>query len=403
MSRLIRYGASASVSVISKKLFPPPPRPSFSSITTSYNIKPETLIPCSAYNTFRFSSDYSRFRFMLSRQNFDCYSISDYNNLFSSLHKTGHDYDIIELAQLWEKSLTYNNVFPNIDTWKILINCYCLTGKSGDISLAFSLFRQIINAGHCPTTSTLNDLFEGLCRRGLIYKAIMFYNYTVLKGFQLNHKTYFILIKGLCEIGETKLAIHFFREALQIHKELIKQMGETKRETKTVIQLLNEVLQRDMQGDKEQKCDALAVRSLYELIILRLCRDGLLKEAHDLLSEMINIMPDPCTSTYSYLIYGYCINGQFKQAIALFKELGKILPVDFFRELPKNVSTLVTEQEVKTAKRAAAVLIKRGVRPDLAGYQSVRGGLFSGGRVKVARYVEDMSLSFSIRFGGKLY
>jgi pentatricopeptide repeat protein len=87
----------------------------------------------------------------------------------------------------------------------------------------------------------------------------MFYNYTVLKGFQLNHKTYYILIEGLCELGETKLAIHLLREALQIDKELKKEIGETK----TVIQLLKEVLQ----SDKEQKYDALACRSLYELII----------------------------------------------------------------------------------------------------------------------------------------
>jgi len=133
LSRLVRYGASTSVTIISNKLFPSRPfvsyLRSFSSMTTSYNINidPETLGPCSAYNTSTST---------LSRLYFDCYSISDYNYLFSSLHKTGHDYTIIQLAQLWEKSLTYNNVFPNIDTWKILINCYCLTGKSGDISLA---------------------------------------------------------------------------------------------------------------------------------------------------------------------------------------------------------------------------------------------------------------------------
>jgi pentatricopeptide repeat protein len=77
---------------------------------------------------------------------------------------------------------------------------------------------------------------------------------------------------------------------------------------------------------------------------------------------MIKNLPGLCTSTYSYLIYGYSINSQFKQAIALFKELKKIVPVGFFRELegaPKNISTLVTEQEVTAAKRAADVLITR--------------------------------------------
>jgi len=326
----------------------------------------------------------------------DCFSISDYNNLSSSLHKTGHENTNIELAQLWKEIITYTKAFPDIDTWKSQINSYCLTGKSGDISLAFSVFRRIINTGHCPTTSTLNDLFDGLCRRGLVYKAIMFYNYTVLKDFQLNPRTYSILIQGLCGIGETKLAIRLLREAMHIYKESIKEIRESN--TQPAEQLLKKVVEgvdKEQRVDKEQKCAHITVRSWYELIILRLCRDGLLKEAHDLLSEMVILLA--CnTSAYVNLIHAYCINGQFKQAIASFKEWGKLLPVGYFRELPKNNSTLVTEQEVKAAKRAAAVLIKRGVRPDLAGFQSVRGGLFSGGRVKVARRVEDISFFFSV-------
>ena len=117
LSRLMRYCASASVSII------PPSRPfvshlgSFSSMTTSSNVNPVTPIPCSSHNMLVF-------KLMLSPSGVDCYSISDYNNILSSLHKTGHDLTIIELAQRCEKSKTYNNVFPNINTWKILISCH---------------------------------------------------------------------------------------------------------------------------------------------------------------------------------------------------------------------------------------------------------------------------------------
>ncbi|KEH40772.1 hypothetical protein MTR_1g034410 [Medicago truncatula] len=45
--------------------------------------------------------------------------------ILSSLHKMGHDLTTLELAQRWEKSKTYNNISPNIDTWKILTSCHC--------------------------------------------------------------------------------------------------------------------------------------------------------------------------------------------------------------------------------------------------------------------------------------
>jgi hypothetical protein len=75
-----------------------------------------------------------------------------------------------------------------------------------------------------------------------------------------------------------------------------------------------------------------------------------------------------------------------------------------FRELKatENINTstyiptleLGKEHEVRAAKRALSVLIKRGVQPHLASYQSVVGGLYRGGRVKVARKVEELSLQF---------
>ena len=247
----------------------------------------------------------------------------------------------------------------------------------GNMFAAFSLFRKIIKTGHRPTTSTLNDLFRGLCCRGKIYKAIMFYNYTILKGFQLNHHSYSILINGLCEIGETKVAIHLSieAEALQIDKEQKHGLCVIE-ETKTVTQLSQELLQN---VGKEQIYDAFTVRCLYQRIILRLCRDRHLKEAHDLFSEMIVKKIMPSNVVYCCLVYGYCITGQFKQAIALLREFGEALR-NISNEQDVKAAKLVTEQEVKTAKRAVAVLIKRGVKPDFASYQSVSGGLYKGGR-----------------------
>jgi len=67
------------------------------------------------------------------------------------------------------------------------------------------------------------------------------------------------------------------------------------------------------------------------------------------------------------------------------------------------VPTLVTKQEVKSAKRAVAVLIKHRVKPNLASCLSMIGGLFKGGRVKIARKVEQVSLALSAPFPRQLF
>jgi len=92
----------------------------------------------------------------------------------------------------------------------------------------------------------------------------------------------------------------------------------------------------------------------YRNIIRRLCKERLVHQAYDFYSEMTakNIS---CGSTiYRNLIYGYCIVGQFKQAIAFFGQLEPepaplyILPCPSFNVA--LTSALVTDGEVKDAK-----------------------------------------------------
>jgi pentatricopeptide repeat protein len=62
-----------------------------------------------------------------------------------------------------------------------------------------------------------------------------------------------------------------------------------------------------------------------------------------------------CT-TYHNLIYGYCIVGQFKQAIALFREL----EASKYMDPSVYVPILVAEGEVIFAKGAITHMVKGG-------------------------------------------
>lgn len=284
-------------------------------------------------------------------------TISDYNTLFSSLLNINQHSTVIRLAQ----NLDLESVTPDINTWLILITCYA---KNGHISSAFSLFSKIINAGYRPSSSNMNDLFCCLLAPGHVYQAMLLHNYILLKGgFRLSYNTYHHLVGSLCEIGETKRAIHLFRK-----------------------------IEMDLNGLHEYQLE-----HFYSYIIRRLCKDRLVHQAYDFYSEMTakNIS---CGSTiYRNLIYGYCIVGQFKQAIAFFRQFGPepplyILPCPSFNLA--LASAFVTDGEVKDAKSAVAVMVKHGVKPNVASYHSIIDELYKGQRVgKIAKTVETLLLN----------
>ncbi|KEH42227.1 pentatricopeptide (PPR) repeat protein [Medicago truncatula] len=277
-------------------------------------------------------------------------SISEYNAVLSSLLRMGYHPTVLSFAQQLEES--HNNhlqrVLPDIHTWTILIKAHAF---DGNMFSAMSFFHKIINNGHRPTAEeTLNILLHGFCVRHQIHKAMLFYNYIVLKnengaGFKWNYHSYLILITGLCRIGETQSAIQLLRKALQIEIDT-------------------------------ESLHAFTVMRCYNTIIFRLaCKDRLINQAYDLYSEMKlhgnNVSPN--SHTYHHLIFGYCIIGQFKQAIRLFKEFKASINIR-----PCLLTIAVTEREVKSAKSVVAVMIKGGLRPNVASYHSVIDRLYKG-------------------------
>jgi len=131
--------------------------------------------------------------------------------------------------------------------------------------------------------------------------------------------------------------------------------------------------------------------------LFRLCKDKLVNQAYDLCSE-INHVDDndvkPDAITYLNLIYGHCILSQFKQALALFREMETSTYL-LYPTKTTSPTNLVTEQEVNSAKTAAAVMIKDGVKPNAASYHSVIGRLYKGRSThvvmnKIAQKVEDL-------------
>lgn len=297
-------------------------------------------------------------------------SISYYNYVLSTLARMGSSGVVVSLFEQLKQSSQFNNgrVVPNIHTWTILIQSH---SRAGNMSSAIDLFHKIIDTGHYPTTQTLNDLLDGFCRRHQIHQAIHFLNDIILtnSNLVLNCRSYSILIDESCDTGETQIAIQLLRDALQIGRR----------------------------SDPDPAEDGYLLKRCCNNILFRLCKDKLVNQAYDLCSE-INHVDDndvkPDAITYLNLIYGHCILTQFKQALALFREMETSTYL-LYPTKTTSPTNLVTEQEVKSAKTAAAVMIKGGVKPNAASYHSVIGRLYKGRSShavmnKIAQKVEDL-------------
>lgn len=167
--RCVSVSSSSSSIIISRnKFFGPPPRPYVSLKSYSDDKKKKKMKPlytprfCEGDDGIMASARAvnlatHRFNSMLGY----C-PISDFNSLFSSLLDIHQHSTILKLAKKIESQTPYSHyVVPDIDTWLILFTCHA---RSGNFSSAFSLFREIIETGHRPSTSIpfwmiFSDLF----------------------------------------------------------------------------------------------------------------------------------------------------------------------------------------------------------------------------------------------------
>lgn len=86
-----------------------------------------------------------------------------------------------------------NGIQSDLVTFNILINCYWQLGQN---AFSFSALAKILKLGYHPDVFTLSTIMKGFCLKGEVHKALHFHDKVVADGFQLDHVSYGILIKG---------------------------------------------------------------------------------------------------------------------------------------------------------------------------------------------------------------
>jgi len=271
------------------------------------------------------------------------------NKKLNQLVKTDKNY----LAAIsFSHRMELDDIKPNIVSFNILINCYCLLRRMGS---TFSIFGKIFKMGYYPGIITLNTLMKGLCLHGRINEAKWFHKKLVAHGYELNHLTYGTLINALCKRRETGAAIQLLRQA--------------ERENVS----LNVVL--------------------YNTIIDSLCKENRVTDAFDLYNEMVlkyKISLSPNVVTYNTLINGLCIAGQLKEAYELLnKMVSKYIKPDVYT-FDIMVEALCKEGKVDEAQIVIdEMMVQVEVEPDVVIFNSFMHGCFVGNQPNKAKDTFD--------------
>ncbi|XWS74544.1 hypothetical protein CRYUN_Cryun01aG0007100 [Craigia yunnanensis] len=181
---------------------------------------------------------------------------------------------------------------------------------------AVSLLRQMEFLGiyhDVYTLSILLNCFCGLHRVGFGFSVLG----RMLKlGLQPVTVTFNTLIYGLCIGGKVAQAVRLFDDMVRegtiidslckdkLVTEALNLISEMTGQWKEVMTLLNEMLANN--------CKPNVIT--YTLLVDALCKEGKISEAHDIVERMIQHGVQPNTITYSALMDGYCLQGQMYDA-----------------------------------------------------------------------------------------
>ncbi|MQL92619.1 hypothetical protein Taro_025235 [Colocasia esculenta] len=264
------------------------------------------------------------------------FGVATYNLVIDGLLKDGYIYDALWLV---EKLNVAGNP-PDTLTCNIVIKGL---SKNGNSTVALKLFeKMVMQEGHCkPDVVTCCAITDGLCEEGLFDDALRAIQDMKAVGISLDIMVYHTLIKHLCKMGNTKLAI-----------DLVKEMT--------------------WQGN----CSTPGV-SIYNMIVKKLCEEGFVKDALMLIGDMKDAKVSPNIVTYNNLVMGLCEAGNMSMAIELLKEMsmsGSSCKPDVF-SYSMIINELCNEGSVIDALNLVKEMTVVGISPNNVTFAALLKGL----------------------------
>ncbi|KAM7465119.1 hypothetical protein LguiB_012681 [Lonicera macranthoides] len=128
----------------------------------------------------------------------------------------------------------------------------------------------------------------------------------------------------------------------------------------------------------------------FNVLVDMLCKQGMLKEAEEVLESMIQRGVEPDVFTYNALMNGYCLLGKVDEArrvLELMTQRGVLPNVVTYNSLMNGYCLL---KKVDEARRVLELMTQRGVEPNVVTYSSLMNGYCLLGKMDEARRVLEL-------------
>ncbi|KAM7279835.1 hypothetical protein ACFE04_006969 [Oxalis oulophora] len=188
----------------------------------------------------------------------------------------------IESTKLLINEALIKGVIPSSDSFNVMAFDLYNEGKFVEAEKVLNVMRE---KGFWPSLAIYEAKAAALCREGLVSEAVKITEEEISGGKRVpTVKLYNIIIKGLCETGNSKTALGYL-------KKMSKLVG------------------------------CVADKDTYGILVDGLCRDGRFDEASRVLEEMLIKSYSPCVRSYNVIIRGLCSIGKQYEAVIWLEEM----------------------------------------------------------------------------------
>ncbi|EYU20314.1 hypothetical protein MIMGU_mgv1a003025mg [Erythranthe guttata] len=209
-----------------------------------------------------------------------------------------------------------DNCEPNVFTYNVLINGFCL---NGDVDEARRMMTRMRFAGVKENLATHTSLLKGYCVAGRSNEAITHFKEMVSLGMNLDKKSFAVIVNEYCKLGRPDEAVVLLRE--------MKARG-----IRPIVASFNAVFRSYVKLQEFDKTIILLKQmpqwgcspnfiSYSEVIIGLVGVKERIQDIDMIVNDMIRDGLGLDTTLYSFLIRAYCVSGDVRRAVCLFKEM----------------------------------------------------------------------------------
>ncbi|KAK8529685.1 hypothetical protein V6N13_102589 [Hibiscus sabdariffa] len=251
------------------------------------------------------------------------------SNSFTSVINGLLDAGEVDMALTLFREMIQFGCNPSLLLYNGLIDALC---KLNRLEESYDLLRQMKETGLEPTNFTHNCIFGCLCRLEDVEGAVDLVRKMCFYGHEPWIKYSTLLVKNLCKHGKAEEACKFLVDMLQegfrpdiiTYSAVIDGLIKIK-SVDSGLELFQNICARGYCPDVIS----------YNILIKALCKAQRVAEAERLVNDMTLKGLVPSTVTYNYLIDGWCKSGEIDQAMLCLSKM-------FGKEREANVITYAT-------------------------------------------------------------